>query len=530
MSEQDTIAVIGAGVIGAAVALALAREGRKVLLLDRAEPGVAGASFGNVGHIAAELVQPLPSPGLLFGFWRELYLFGGALDLPARQVLRMLPWIRRFAAAAFRRAENTRQLSPLVLPAAAAWARWLQEIARPELLRRHGHYEIGFGRKSADQMRASARTMATLGIKTREISAAQLAPLQRAANATTAAGLWFEDSAHVLDPLEIVRALVAAAVARNATFRRLGCALRCVPRGDKLEMHSDQAGAADRRRGGVRRHGLGAPARAFRAACAAASGARLPRRIAGDCAVPRCAGGLHPRARARHSHGRTLARVELHGVQGLPMRRRIRANLRACACRRARSAILSNWKGRAGWARVRCCPTICRGSAVRRGPQGLLRAGTSAYWTYHRSHHRRTGRRFGGGARAAGTRSATSISSASARPRTLSLTELQDSSCTHTLLGPSLPCARRLWESAAAHQKPTMQVPTPPTPDCRPFTAMSGSGAKSNSPTARMPARRLPTICRRSIRRPRSCGSRCGRRCSRNSMRSRARNSRPPSS
>jgi D-amino-acid dehydrogenase len=239
MSEQDTIAVIGAGVIGAAVALALAREGRKVLLLDRAEPGVAGASFGNVGHIAAELVQPLPSPGLLFGFWRELYLFDGALDLPARQVLRMLPWIRRFAAAAFRRTENTRQLSPLVLPAAAAWARWLTEIARPELLRRHGHYEIGFGRKSADQMRATARTMLKLGIKTREISAAQLAPMQRAANATTAAGLWFEDSAHVLDPLEIVRALVAAAVARNATFRRLGVtALR--PRGDKLEVHSDQ--------------------------------------------------------------------------------------------------------------------------------------------------------------------------------------------------------------------------------------------------------------------------------------------------
>jgi glycine/D-amino acid oxidase-like deaminating enzyme len=43
MSGQDTIAVIGAGVIGAAVA----RDGRRVVLLDRAEPGVAGASFGN---------------------------------------------------------------------------------------------------------------------------------------------------------------------------------------------------------------------------------------------------------------------------------------------------------------------------------------------------------------------------------------------------------------------------------------------------------------------------------------------------
>src|SRR3984957_15784570 len=146
MSEQDTIAVIGAGIVGAAVAYALAREGRRVLLLDRAEPGVAGASFGNVGHIAAELVQPLPSPGLLFGFWRELFVFGGALDLSARQALRMLPWIRRFATAAFRRAENTSHLAPLVLPSTAHWARWLAEIGRGDVLRRRGHYEIELGK------------------------------------------------------------------------------------------------------------------------------------------------------------------------------------------------------------------------------------------------------------------------------------------------------------------------------------------------------------------------------------------------
>ena len=70
MAEQNTIAVIGAGVIGSSIACALASEGRRVLLIDRAPPGEAGASFGNAGHIATELLEPLPSPGLLFGFWR----------------------------------------------------------------------------------------------------------------------------------------------------------------------------------------------------------------------------------------------------------------------------------------------------------------------------------------------------------------------------------------------------------------------------------------------------------------------------
>ena len=107
MTQQDTIAVIGAGVVGSAVSLALAREGRRVLLLDRSPPGIAGASFGNVGHIAAELVEPLPSVKLLFSFWRLLTRFGGPLDLRAGQVLGMLPWIARFARAAFQRAEHT---------------------------------------------------------------------------------------------------------------------------------------------------------------------------------------------------------------------------------------------------------------------------------------------------------------------------------------------------------------------------------------------------------------------------------------
>ena len=240
MSEQDTIAVVGAGIVGTAVAFALAREGHRVVLLDRAEPGVAGASFGNVGHIAAELVQPLPSVALLFGFWRKLFYFDGALDLPVRQALHMLPWIRRFAAAAFRQTENSRALAPLVLPAAGLWAHWLAEAGRPELLRSNGHYEIAFGRRAHTLMLAQLRLMAQLGIVTRPMSAEQLEPVQRAAQAQTAAGVWFENSAHVIDPLEAVRAFTAAALARTAKFRRFDVrALNAC--GDGIEILGDQA-------------------------------------------------------------------------------------------------------------------------------------------------------------------------------------------------------------------------------------------------------------------------------------------------
>ena len=241
MNEQDTIAVVGAGVIGAAAAFALAREGRKVLLLDRAEPGMAGASFGNAGHIAQESVQPLPSLPLLFGFYRELFRFGGALDLAPRQVLRMTPWIRRFAAAAFRRTENTRHLAPLVRPSVEAWVRCVAAMRRPELLHRHGHYEVAFGPRSQIQMQKHAQEMARVAVKTQPIPPEQLLPLQRAARASMAAGLWFEDSANVIDPLEAVRALVAAAKESGARFQQMKVT-GLAARGDKIEI-SSEAGA-----------------------------------------------------------------------------------------------------------------------------------------------------------------------------------------------------------------------------------------------------------------------------------------------
>jgi D-hydroxyproline dehydrogenase len=224
MVRDDTIAVVGAGVIGAAVAYALAREGKSVLLLDRAEPGMAGASFGNAGHIAAELVEPLPSWDLLFGFWRELSAFGGPLDVPLRRMPQFLPWALRFAAAARLRTKNTRHLAPLVKPAVGDMARWLAEIGRPELLRRNGHFQIWFGPRSRERAAEQGRIMQRLGIPTQ---AAPSETLQVIADQTTrsrdddgkVAGLWFPGTGHVLDPLKIVQSFVDAALQRGASFR-----------------------------------------------------------------------------------------------------------------------------------------------------------------------------------------------------------------------------------------------------------------------------------------------------------------------
>ena len=231
MVRDDTVAVVGAGVIGAAVAYALTREGRAVLMLDRAEPGMAGASFGNAGHIAAELVEPLPSWDLLFGFWRELFAFGGVLDIPLRRAPEFLPWAWRFAAAARHRTENTRQLAPLVRPAVSQMARWLAEVGRPELLQTNGHFQVWFGPRAEERAAEQGLAMERLEIPTQAAPNEILQVIARQSvrkpeprislrprNARIA-GLWFTSTAHVLDPLKIVQSFVGAAFRRGASFK-----------------------------------------------------------------------------------------------------------------------------------------------------------------------------------------------------------------------------------------------------------------------------------------------------------------------
>jgi D-hydroxyproline dehydrogenase len=219
MREQERVAVLGAGVIGAALAFALARAGRSVVLVDRAPPGEGGASFGNAGHVAVELVEPLPSPALLRSFQRDLFP-RGVLDIPLRRLVEFAPWALRFARAAYRRESNTRHLAPFVRPGVSALADLLAAAGRPELLRRHGHYEAWLGGDVDALAAAQATAMAALEVPTQPAPRELVESLRAAAGAERAAALWFPQCAHVVDPLEVVRAFASAAANVGARFER----------------------------------------------------------------------------------------------------------------------------------------------------------------------------------------------------------------------------------------------------------------------------------------------------------------------
>lgn len=113
--QKQNIAIIGAGIIGIATGLNLARAGHQVTVFD--PRGVAGgASFGNAGAMAATGILPLNLPGLARKAPGMLLDPKQPLFIKWKYLTTIAPWLMRFLSHATpeKAAATSRALSALV--------------------------------------------------------------------------------------------------------------------------------------------------------------------------------------------------------------------------------------------------------------------------------------------------------------------------------------------------------------------------------------------------------------------------------
>ncbi|WP_024302621.1 FAD-binding oxidoreductase [Pseudogulbenkiania sp. MAI-1] len=90
--------VVGAGIVGAAIAFELQRRGRSVVLVDRDQPG-RGASFGNMASIAVTEFMPISRPTTWLKIPGWLADPEGPIRLRPGYLPKLTPWLLRFLAA-----------------------------------------------------------------------------------------------------------------------------------------------------------------------------------------------------------------------------------------------------------------------------------------------------------------------------------------------------------------------------------------------------------------------------------------------
>ncbi|MDZ5601845.1 FAD-dependent oxidoreductase [Pseudomonas sp. RP23018S] len=218
-TRTSDIVVVGAGIIGVACALQLARQGRQVVLVDRQAPG-HGASWGNAGHLATEQVFPIADLSILKRLPRMLRDPMGPLRLDWKYLPQALPWFTRLLLnlrpAPFQR--SIAGLRALNEGSLAAWQRLLESIGRSELFHQDGSLLV-FEREDSREAMAGLRVrMQAQEVPVALWSAGDVQAAAPQLNPALLGGLFFPSTGHFIDPYRVLCELFAAAQASGVRF------------------------------------------------------------------------------------------------------------------------------------------------------------------------------------------------------------------------------------------------------------------------------------------------------------------------
>lgn len=320
------VAVIGAGVIGLAIALRLAAAGREVMLVDPAQPG-SGASFGNAGTIADYAVRPVGSPEVLKALPRLLFSRASPFALRRSALPGLAPWLLRFLGQSLpgpaRR--NAAALAAILKDAAPLWRELAAEIGGTALLRDKGCLYLYERKRAFAAARAELAYRKGFGVVSELISAAEVAGLEPALP-PVAGGAFFPGVLSLADPGRVMALLARAA------------------RGKGVALLARRVETIERRVDGVILAGAGLKLHARRVVIAAGAHSRGLARQAGDripldtergyhlewdMATPRLSRPASPVARGFYlcpmaGRLRVAGTVELGGLAAPPSAHRIR--------------------------------------------------------------------------------------------------------------------------------------------------------------------------------------------------------------
>ena len=219
---DNTVAVLGAGMVGVATALELQRRGMAVTLMDRRAPGLE-TSYGNAGVIARSSLMPFNHPRLWGSLPGLLKNRGAGFRYNPAFIASHLRWALGFIANARQSvfAETTAALDGLIRLSTAEHQRLLGEVGEQHRLRDNGWLFLYRSAQAFDAPGAQLgrETMAQFDIATQTLNEAELRDLEPVLKPVFAKALWIKDSYSVNSPGAVVKAYADAFVARGGKLQ-----------------------------------------------------------------------------------------------------------------------------------------------------------------------------------------------------------------------------------------------------------------------------------------------------------------------
>ena len=238
------VAIIGAGIVGAASAMELLRDGNLVTIVEPGDPGgEQAASYGNGTLLNPSSVIPPSTPGI----WKKVpgYLTDplGPLSIRWTYLPKLFPWLRRFAAAGStpeKLSAIAKALQPLLAEAPERHRALAQEAGVEELITRQGVLFAFPDRAAFEAEALSWRIRRENGTRWLELDEDALRQQEPTLSRRYKFAVLVEDNGQCRDPGAYVAALVSYAVASGAALHKARATGFRIDNGRLLAVTTDQ--------------------------------------------------------------------------------------------------------------------------------------------------------------------------------------------------------------------------------------------------------------------------------------------------
>jgi glycine/D-amino acid oxidase-like deaminating enzyme len=223
MSDRETVAVIGAGIIGVQIARALQVAGRKVTIFDPLDPGMA-TSFGNAGYLAIDEIFPLAHGTVLRRLPSMLLNPLGPLAMRWQEFPRLLPWYLQYARAcsATRSQRSVATLASIQSLAIAAWQRVVKRDGLQKLVIGNGAVTVFESDAGFERTRTQRQIQRRYGIAWQAYTGAEARHRIPELADSVRHMVLFPDGHHVVNPHSVTNTIFNKFVGDGGEFKKQG--------------------------------------------------------------------------------------------------------------------------------------------------------------------------------------------------------------------------------------------------------------------------------------------------------------------
>ena len=240
---HNTVAVLGAGIIGVSCALELQRRGHDVTVFDRLAPGQE-TSYGNAGVIARSSLMPFNNPGLWAALPKLLKNDSASFRYDPLFLARNLPWALGFLSRARTGSfqETTAALDALIRLSTKEHQRLLVEAGIAHRLRTNGWLFLYRSEQGFAGSQLSRDTFDKFGISTQTLDAHALSQLEPDLKPLFPRALWIKDTFSVDSPGRVVEAYAKLFVSRGGRIKQALIGVIGRPRTDDAWQIAEESG------------------------------------------------------------------------------------------------------------------------------------------------------------------------------------------------------------------------------------------------------------------------------------------------